>query len=266
MNIMETTKTKNNRTFITKIIIFSAFVSSLVLLMPSCNKDKNLSHISVKMTDSPGDYTAVMIDLQGVEVTGTAGNTVILSTKAGMYNLLDFANGADTLIATGDMVAGTMSQMRLILGPNSTVTVGSVIYPLSTPSAMQSGLKLQMHQMMEPGVTYGVLLDFDANQSIVVQGNGSYQLKPVIRTIEMAMNGSINGSITPVGVIAAISVTSNGISYTSVTNKEGKFLIAGLPVGTYDITVTPPLPLLPVTITGKSVMMGVSTSLGVIAL
>jgi hypothetical protein len=34
---------------------------------------------------------------------------------------------------------------------------------------------------------YHVLLDFDANKSIVKLGNGGYKLKPVIRTVETAM-------------------------------------------------------------------------------
>lgn len=263
---MNNVQNKLKRFFNIKQIIFLFAVGFSIVLLPSCNKNKNLSHLSVQMTDAPGNYNAVMIDLQGVEFTGNGGSTVILNTKTGIYNLLDFANGVDTLIATGDIEAGTISQMRLILGPNNTVVVDNVVYPLSTPSAMQSGLKLQMHQTMEPGISYSILLDFDANQSIVNQGNGSYQLKPVIRTIDMAISGSISGSITPVGVIATVSVTSNGITYTTVTNENGTFLIAGLPVGIYDVTVTPPLPRLAVTITGKSVMMGISTNLGIVAL
>jgi hypothetical protein len=141
-----------------------------------------------------------------------------------------------------------------------------VVYPLSTPSAMQSGLKLQVHQTFEAGVAYSIILDFDANQSIVVEGNGVYKLKPVIRTIDAAISGSIRGSITPVGAIATVSATYNGITYSSFTNLSGQFLIAGLPAGMYDITVTPVLPLLPVTITGAMVSTGVSTDVGVVVI
>jgi hypothetical protein len=91
-------------------------------------------------------------------------------------------------------------------------------------------------------------------------------LKPVIRTIDAAVSGSIKGSVTPVGVIATVSAVSNGITYSSVTNASGAFLVAGLPAGTYTITVTPALPKLPVTLTGKIVVVGVSTNVGVVAL
>lgn len=249
-----------------KKIMFVACIGLLGMLVQSCKKDNGTSHLKVRMTDAPGDYNAVWVDVQGVEVTGSGGAAVMLNTTAGIYNLLDYANGVDTLIASGNLQAGHVSQIRLILGPNNSVVVDSVSYPLSTPSAMQSGLKIQVHEEFEPGVEYSLLLDFDANESIVDQGNGSYALKPVIRTIDAAISGSIRGSITPIGVIAAVTATSNGVSYSSVTDANGEFLIAGLPAGTYDVTITPPAPLLPVTITGVSVSTGVATNVGITAL
>jgi hypothetical protein len=80
------------------------------------------------------------------------------------------------------------------------------------------------------------------------------------------MSGSIRGNITPIGVIAIVTATSNGKSFSSVTNASGDFLIAGVPVGTYDVTVTPDLPMLSITVTGIEVALGVSTNVGTLAL
>jgi hypothetical protein len=91
-------------------------------------------------------------------------------------------------------------------------------------------------------------------------------LKPVIRTINAAVSGSIRGSITPIGIIAIVTATLNDVTYSSVTNSNGNFLIDGVPEGIYNITVTPEPPLLPVTVTGKTVTIGVSTNIGIIAL
>jgi len=265
---MKTTHRKTGAASMMKKLIVATFVGLLFIQMTSCTKDKNASkaQLSVRMTDAPANYDAVMVDVQSVEVTGNGGSAVMLNTTAKVYNLLELSNGVNALIATGDLDAGTVSQIRLILGTNNTVTVGGVVHPLTTPSAMQSGLKLQVDQTFEAGVEYSILLDFDASQSIVLTGNNVYQLKPVIRTIDMAISGSIKGSITPVGAIATVTATSNGVAYTSVTNASGMFLIAGLPAGTYDVTITPILPLLPVTITAKVVVAGASTNMGVISL
>ncbi len=247
-------------------IMFATFIGLLFLQFTSCDseKDTEKSHLTVRMTDAPANYDAVMVDVKSVEIIGNGGTTVLLNANAGIYNLLDFSNGLDTMIASGDLEAGSISQIRLILGTNNSILVDGVVYPLSTPSAEQSGLKLQVNQTFEPGVDYYILLDFDANQSVVKTGNGAYKLKPVIRTINTAITGSIIGSISPIGENIVVTATSNGISYSSVTNANGKFLISGLPSGTYSITVTPALPLLPVTITAKTVVVGVSTDLGTV--
>lgn len=217
------------------------------------------------MTDAPAAYNAVNIDLQAVEVTGSSGATVMLNVTPGVYNLLDYANGLDTLIAMGTLEGGTtVEQIRLVLGSNNTIVVDNVTHPLSTPSAEQSGLKLQVHKTLEAGVAYSILLDFDANQSIVQTGNGTYKLKPVVRTIEAAVSGSITGSIAPAGLIASVTATSSaGVAYSSAVAANGSFLIAGLPSGTYSVTITPVLPNLPVTINNVTVTTGVVTQVGV---
>ena len=257
---------KQFKSLIMKKVKYVLFAGLVFVGIASCTKDKGTAHLSVQMTDAPANYDAVSVDVQGVEITGENGSAVTLSTNAAVYNLLDYANGVSTLIATGDLNAGTVSQIRLILGTNNTVTVDGVVHPLSTPSASQSGLKLQIHQTFEAGVSYNILLDFDANQSVVLQGNGTYQLKPVIRTIDTAVSGSIRGSITPVGLIVKVSAVSGENTYSTVTNASGEFLIAGLPEGSYIVTVTPDLPLLPVTLTARTVTIGVSTNTGVVAL
>ena len=265
---MKTTQMKKPKFLTMKKIMHALFLSLFVLVVASCDKDNNddKAQLSVLMTDAPGVYDAVLIDLQRVEVTGDGGGDIVLDTNADIYNLLDLTNGVNTLIATADMEPGTISQIRLILGPNNSVVVDGVSHPLSTPSAEQSGLKVQVHKTFEPGISYAIMLDFDANQSIVEKGNGEYLLKPVIRTIDIALSGSIKGSVAPVGTVATITATSDGLTfYSSVSNSNGDFLVAGLPAGTYNITVTPVMPLLPVSITGKTVTVGATTNIGVIA-
>lgn len=252
-----------------KAVYLFAIVSMLGLSFVSCTKNTStsttLSTLNVKMTDAPGPYGAVNVDVQGIEVTGTS-NTVMLNVNKGVYNLLDLANGKDTLLGTGSLNEGSVEQIRLILGSNNTVEVSGVSYPLSTPSAEQSGLKLQVHQTILGGVTYYILLDFDANQSIVETGNGTYKLKPVIRTINTAISGSIKGMISPVGLNATVTATSGTASYSSVVDSSGNFLISGIPSGTYSVIITPELPKLPVTLTNVTVTTGVSTNTGTIVI
>jgi hypothetical protein len=82
---------------------------------------------------------------------------------------------------------------------------------------------------------YTVLLDFDANKSIVKQGNGTYSLKPVIRTIEQAISVVLVKGKLPVGTMAVVEASASGVSYTSNVNDNGDFMVMGLPPGTYKL-------------------------------
>lgn len=237
----------------------------LGLLIYSCNNDDtNASYpYAVRLTDAPGPYDKVNVDIQGVEVKGNDGKTVLLNVKKGIYNLLEFSNGLDTVIATDSLEISSVNQIRLILGPNNSVVVAGVSYPLSTPSAEQSGLKLQVNQTLQEGILYTILLDFDANKSIIQTGNGTYKLKPVLRTIEKAISGSIRGKITPIGTMAVVeAISATGVRYTSNVNANGDFLVMGLPPGIYSFTITPALPLLPITKTAIVVTAGLTTDMG----
>lgn len=250
------------------IVMLSVFS----LLIASCSKDDKsdtdpgTSSLSVRMTDAPANYNAVYIDLKGVEITGSAGNATLLNVNAGIYNLLTFSNGMDTLIATGNLMAGKVEQVRLILGDNNSVVVDSVSYPLSTPSAQQSGLKLQVHEEFLAGVAYQLLLDFDASQSIVQQGNGSYQLKPVIRVIDIAISGSIRGRVLPAGAQVTITANNGIQAYSTVADLNGYFLLRGVPAGSYTVAINPPAPFLVITLNNVSVTTGAVTDLGIINL
>ncbi len=247
--------------------ILSVFV--VVASLNACKKDETSTTYSynVRMTDAPGPFSAVYIDLQGVEIKGSDGKEVLLNVKNGIYNLLNFSNGIDTLIASGSIGIESVKQIRLILGTNNTVIVNNVSYPLSTPSADQSGLKILVNHSLKAGIAYTVLLDFDANKSIVETGNGTYKLKPVIRTIETAISGSIKGKISPSGTLAYITATSAlNVTYSSNVTSGGDFLLMGLPAGIYSITVTPLLPLLPATKDNITVTTDVTTQVGVVVL
>lgn len=249
------------------ILIVLAIVLGIVLNSCSSDaKDSGMYVYKVRMTDAPGPYEEVNIDLQAIEIIGSEGQTLTLNTTAGIYNLLDLSNGISTAIASSALVDVKASQIRLLLGTNNTIKLNGVSYPLATPSADQSGLKINVGQTLLENVDNTILIDFDANTSVVETGAGTYKLKPVLRTIEASVGGTIKGTVTPIGSKAVVSATSSSnVLYTSNVNELGQFQISGLPVGTYSVTVTPKLPLLPVTQANVAVTTNVSTTLTPIA-
>ena len=249
-----------------KTLKFLILALALSTIWTACKKNKtDTTPVNVRMTDAPGNFQQVNVDITGVEFKINNGATVSLNVHSGVYNLLDFVNGIDTLIASADVPSGSLSQVRLILGTNNTVKVDGVVYPLSTPSAMQSGLKLNVNSTLIAGVVYNLLLDFDANQSVVLTGNGEYQLKPVIRTVSVATSGSIHGSVVTTSALpASVSVTDGINTYSTFTDASGNFLVRGVPAGIYAVTITPKLPFLPKIITNINVTVGNQVQVGAI--
>lgn len=203
----------------------------------ACNDEESrVRNFKIHLTDAPGDYDAVYIDLQGVQVHSEEGNWVDLNTNTGIYNLLDLTNGVDTLIVDDQAIVGDISQIRLILGDNNSVVIDGVEHDLKTPSAQQSGLKLNVHESLLEGITYNILLDFDAGRSVVKAGNsGNYILKPVIRTLVEAQDGAIQGVVLPGGLTPSVMAIMDGDTLGTYANEDGSYKIVAVPAGTYDL-------------------------------
>lgn len=252
------------------IITPLAMMLAAMVLVMACNKDDNdnmagESKVNIRLTDAPGPYTAIYIDIEAVEISTDQG-WVTANVNAGIYNLLDFREGLDTLIASTTINANRVEQVRLILGSNNTIVVGPATFPLSTPSAEQSGLKLNVNMIVQPGETYTILLDFDAARSIVVTGNGGYKLKPVIRTILEANNGIIIGNIGATASGSLVYAINGTDTIGTVANTVGNFYIGGLASGTYDVYIDAVLPYEDETVTNVNVSSGQTTNLGNIVL
>ena len=208
----------------------------------SCKKDKGYSRLTVYLTDAPAAYDAVHVDIIGVEIKATAdegeNGWQELPVNAGIYNLLDFTNGMDTLLSSVELPAGKISQLRLILGPNNSITEnGSTIdLPLETPSGQTSGVKLNIHATLVEGVEYKIWIDFEAARSIVVNGNGDYILKPVLRTFTEATSGAIKGNVQPAAAQATVYAIAGADSLSAIPDAvTGDFLIRGVPQGIWRI-------------------------------
>jgi len=247
-------------------------VAGIFMLTAACSDDEKNARLQVWLTDAPGDYDEVNIDIQGVEVHSEENDNgqgwKALDVNGGVYNLLELTNGLDTLLGEMELPAGKISQVRLVLGDNNTLKIGDDVHDLGTPSAMQSGLKLQVHETLTEGITYKILLDFDVARSIVTTGAGGYKLKPVIRAITEAQDGAIKGTVDPKESTPAIYAILNddtlGTSFTDTTS--GQFLIRGLPAGTYRLLFSPNSEYVATEKTGVEVQIGNVTDVGVVTI
>ena len=104
----------------------------------------------------------------------------------------------------------TRRELRVVVQPNanSVVLTGTTTeLPLSTPSAVQTGIKLINQFDVMAGQNADLMLDFNACQSIVKRGNGTYLLKPVINVVPFTLNG-IDGFVDTALLGSNVMVTA----------------------------------------------------------
>lgn len=207
----------------------------------SCTSDDSneAAGFSVKLVDAPGDYDEVLVDVQGIEAIVDGEAHEFTALEPGVYNLLDLTGGVSAMLVESVIPAGKLSQIRLILGENNAVVSAGDTIALKTPSAQQSGLKLNVHQDMVSGILYEFILDFNVDKSVVETTQGLI-LKPVIRAALEAESGAIAGVVTPADVSSLVTATDGTVEISAFTAEEtGGFLLYGVPAGTYQVIVTP---------------------------
>jgi len=244
-------------------------ISILISILSSCVKEnlKESPRLTFRLTDAPANYDKVNIDIVGAQAI-INGQTIELDVNKGVYNLLDFTNGKDTIIVDQQIPEGELSQIRLILGENNSIDSGAESFDLTTPSAQQSGLKLNVHASFIQGVEYEYIIDFDAARSIVKTGNGKYILKPVLKVFTKAVSGAIEGVVFPAKakpLIYAISAQLDSVS-TFADTTSGKFMFTGLTEGIYKLRVLPVTPYQDSTLQNISVKTGLVTKLDTLKL
>ena len=203
------------------------------------SNDSKMARVKVLLIDAPADYESVLIDVVDVKVKTDIWESLDGVEKK-VYDILELTNGNEALLGDIELPEGELNEIRLILGDNNKLGIDGAEVHLDTPSASQSGLKIKLNAMLEAGVTYKLVLDFDAAKSIVKAGNsGKYNLKPVIRAEMEAQTGAIKGMINPINIDCVIYAIVGTDSISTYPNEEGEFLIRALESITYKVVAIP---------------------------
>lgn len=216
--------------------------------------------LHVSLTDAPScGYDQVNVTIDRVRVNQSAsaadadgGWSEIVLSPARRVDLLTLSNGVLEDLGQTALPAGKYTQLRLVLAPNdaanplanSVVPTGGTETALTTPSAQQSGLKMNVDIDVAADKIADVVLDFDACKSVVKRGNsGQYNLKPVITVVPVLSDAGLRviGYVDPaLGATTQVSVQNAGVPVkaTAPDPTTGKFVLYPVPVGTYDLVVT----------------------------
>jgi hypothetical protein len=214
----------------------------------------------VSLTDAPAcGYEQVNVTVERVRVhqssvagDGDAGWQEITLPAPQRLNLLTLTNGVLAELGETLLPAGRYTQLRLVLAENSAtapfansvVPEGGAEVALDTPSAQQSGLKINVGLDVPADKVLDVVLDFDACKSVVKRGNsGRYNLKPVLSATSFLSDAGLRvvGFVEPaLGLPSTlVSVQQAGVpAKATIPAADGRFVLYPVPEGSYDLVIT----------------------------
>lgn len=211
------------------------------------------------ITDAPScgyDNVHVTVQKLRVHASATAGDgdggwSELVLSPARRIDLLTLSNGVLEELGQLPLPAGHYSQLRLVLAPNegamppanAVTPSGGGAIALETPSALQSGIKLNLDLEVQTGKVADVVLDFDACKSVVRRGSsGRYNLQPVVSVLPRLSDagarvvGYVDSSLA--NSATRVSVQQAGIPIKSTApDANGRFVLYPLPAGNYELVL-----------------------------
>lgn len=248
-----------------KNVLMMVMAAIISLGLQSCTENKelegNTARVQLKLIDFPGEYMEVNIEIIDIQYNVSDEGWTSFAPMDGGYpinvDLTELIAGNSLLLADEIVPSGLLKQIRLVLSDNNSLLIEgenegeSISTHLDTPSAQQSGLKLNLETELEPGFSYSFILDWDVQKSVLKAGNsGKYNLKPVIRVNAEVNSGSVSGTViaddldddlegaVPLkGAKISVFTTDDSEVATTFTDETGNFIIQGLDEGDYKIRI-----------------------------
>ena len=213
------------------------------------NSDINKPHsVTIFLTDHQTPiFDSVFIDLQQLEIkleddTIPNGGWISLNIRSGVYNILRFRNGLDTLFATGNLPNARIKKIRLTLGTQNSAMVNGQSFPLAVKNEdRQVVANLESNNFeITPGGQILFWIDFDAGNSIQLDNSGSgnnngYRLKSHIKIFSRSHSGRIEGKVLPGAANPIVKAIIGTDTATAIPEHNGEFKIVGLNAGTYKV-------------------------------
>jgi hypothetical protein len=246
-------------------VLFTAFIA--MVGMASCKKGDSFrqTNLRVYLTDHPAEFDNVMVNIVSVEAKIDSGRASCkddrhgdrpekfdhdgddhhrrsdafgywtpLGFGAGTYDVLALRNGVDTLLGSVSF-SGMLRKIRI--GVTSvTVVKAGVSYPVVLDPTMQNYLYVRVHvtDMDHRPDSSHVWVDFDLGRSIV-ESNGKFYLRPVLKPFNDRSFGGIEGGVTPKEAGAVVTAFGATDTATAIPDARGHYCIRGLDPGSYRI-------------------------------
>lgn len=253
-----------------KNAIISLSVALLIIATAlSCSKSSSSAageqNLTMFLTDAPGDYEHVYVDIRAVFVkveseaedhsgddNGGGGSDdsaddhsngddewINLNANAQVYDLLALNNGIDALLANSDIKKGQVHKIKIEIGSNNSIVKNGVTYPLNISAEdAEVEIECEREDFDDDGNSqFRIWLDFDVSSSVVEMAGNIFWLKPYISLFNQTGSGEVEGRVSPANGVASIKLYNSNNTYFAIPEDEGEFKIRGVKAGTYTMEI-----------------------------
>jgi len=152
--------------------------------------------LQVRVTDAPGDATAVLVTVSSVQVNvqdaeDDSDSWITVVEGPVTFDLVEL-DGVEAVLGESDLAVGKYGQIRLEVGEVELRIPGGTFITARVPSGT---LKLVGGFEIKAGAVTGVTIDFDLDRSLVEQGNGGFLFKPVVKLITSAPGETLDAPV-----------------------------------------------------------------------
>ena len=200
------------------------------------------------MTDNPGDYAALDVELTSVQAYNSRIGWVVLDSSVQSMNVLDYMNGAETELAyVTEADSGNYTQLKFVFDPEATLKlhdnyelgelalVGSQEVTLNMQGSNE--VFVEIDETVNENKGASVLVDFNVAQSVVYNNDGTFKYKPVINQVKNQYSG-VRGQITTM-TDASVMLTNGSDTLSTFLSQNGEFMFKGTEEGIYSLVVDP---------------------------
>jgi hypothetical protein len=218
----------------------------LIAFAISCQKEPTAGdevpagkkRLNVYLTDDPSLlFDSIFIDIRLLEVKVETPNGTefwdTLPIRTGVYNILKFRNGVDTLLTSSYIPNGEVKKIRLTLGTQNSVMKNGNRFPLTLHNNnRQVIIDIPDVDIIDPN-TFSIWIDFDGHGSVIRLRDNVFELRPRIHSFCNGRGARIEGEVKPRAALPAIiKVVAGQDTLLAVTdNDKGKFKIRGIRSG-----------------------------------
>jgi hypothetical protein len=243
---------KNRKPILVAAVLFVTAIVAIVSCKKEISSEGNTAtapvppgkaQMQIMMTDDPSViYDSIFLDIQRVEVkvedsTG-AEHWDTLSIRAGVYNILNFKNGLDTLLAVGYVPNGEVEKIRITLGSRNSVVLKGVTIPLTNINP-QVIVEVKGDVDRVDFTHLRIWLDFDGHGSISSH-NGRLELRLQIGHFGKHNSGELEGKIKPSAAFpVSVMAIAGPDTLRAIPEHEGEFKIRGIKTNTVKLIVSP---------------------------